>query len=190
MIQKSKQRFNVKVINTKTGKVMSDAEETSTHGPVIFFKIPKKIGAPDRYIVEVEYLGEKHFKVAYAKRLAVQTRNQELNAKYQKEQAEQALVLRQNRIMNQIELAFEKKGKHAVLFVTCDQCEAPATLLGLTHENPGSAVIAAEQITGAMCASHNNNYYRPFKTTVVIECSRLEFFYDGLKQIYVKKKVA
>ena len=79
-------------------------------------------------------------------------------------------------------------------FITCDDCDAPATHLGLTHENPGSQVIDPDQITGAWCKDHNDSIAnlwqhnsRPFKTTATIACIRLEFFYHGLRQIYVKE---
>jgi len=53
----------------------------------------------------------------------------------------------------------------------------------------GATVIDAEQITGALCASHEP-WWRMYKTTAFIKCSRLEFFYDGIKQIYVNPEAA
>jgi hypothetical protein len=186
-IQKSKSRIRIKVINKRTRKVVSDYENTGSYGAFVHLPMPTKMGAPDNYVVEVEYLGEHQFKTPYAKRLAAQQKNEEAAKKRKVEQDEKALVLRRKRIMNQIELAFEKKGKDAVKFVTCDECDAPAKVLGLTHENPGGAVISPEQVTGALCESHNNKYYWPYKTAAVIDCSVLEFFYDGLKQIYINR---
>jgi len=156
-------------------------------------KVPKKLGKPKTYTVTVEYLGEKQYKQTYAQRVNAHQKNQDRVRKFKEEQArlelekqEKELIQRRQRIMNQIELAFVKEGKEAVNFVTCDKCDAKAKLLGLQFENPGSSVIVPEQITGAWCEEHDNKYKRPFKTKAAIACGRLEFFYDGLRQIYVK----
>jgi hypothetical protein len=183
-IQPSKPRIRVKVVHKKTRRVLQDRECSYTYAHI---PMPTTIGVRETYIVEVEYVGDHQYKQPYAKRLAAQQRNQKAAEKHKKEVDEKALVLRQKRIMNQIELAFEKKGKDAVNFVTCDKCEAPAKFLGLAYENSGSATVSPEQITGAMCDDHNNNYHKPYKTTAVIACSILEFFYDGIKQIYINR---
>lgn len=184
-IQQAKKRYRVIVKDKKSGRVLSDVEQSSTYGVFIHGLTPQRLQVPESYIVTVEYVGDHQYKQPYAKRLAAQQRNEEARKKREQKEAEKSLVLRRNRIMNQIELAFEKKGKDAVKFVTCDECDDVAKVLGLTHENPGSQVIAPEQISGAMCEVHNNNYHKPYKTTAVIDCSRLEFFYDGIKQIYI-----
>ena len=184
-IQQSKSRLKMKVVHKKSGTVLQDHETTSTYGAFVHLPMPTKVGLTERYIVEVRYLGEHQFTTPYAKRLAAQQKSEERRKKWQQEQNEKALILRRNRIMNQIELAFVKNGKDAVKFVTCDVCDAPAKVLGLTHENPGSMVINPDQITGALCEDHKRG--RPFKTTALIECALLEFFYDGVKQIYINK---
>lgn len=88
--------------------------------------------------------------------------------------------------MNQIELAFVKQGKDAVKFVTCGTCSDLATVLVLSHLNPGSDVIQPDQIVGALCANHCS----PHSVLTVVPCAILEFFYDGLKQIYVNRALA
>jgi|HubBroStandDraft_5_1064220.scaffolds.fasta_scaffold73488_2 hypothetical protein len=186
-IQQVRKRYRVIIRDKKSGQVLTDAEQTSTYGVFIRGLTPTLLGVPQSYVVTVEYVGDYQFKSPYAKRLAAQQRNEELRKKHEVERQAKALVLRRIRIMNQIELAFVKNGKDAVHFVTCDKCEALATVLGLTHENPGATVIDPEQITGAMCANHDSKWSWPFKSTAVIECAILEFFYDGIKQIYVNR---
>ena len=187
-IQQAKQRYRVRVIRKSDGAVVADREDRSSYGAAWpgQLPIPKKIGVPDEYIVEVEYLGEYQFKQPYAKRLAAHQRQEEARKKREAELEEEALVLRRDRIMNQIELAFVKNGKDAVKFVTCAYCDRLAEVLGLTHENPGSAVINPDQITCALCKVHRGGRF--FKTTAVIECALLEFFYDGIKQIYINRR--
>jgi hypothetical protein len=184
-IQQSKKRYRVIIKDKKSGRVLSDEEQTSTYGVFIHGLTPSSLRVPESYIVTVEYVGDHQFKVPYARRLAAQKKNEERAEKARIKMEEAALILRRDRIMNQIELAFVKNGKDAVNFVTCDECEAPAKFLGLTHENAGSMVISPEQITGAMCDQHH--YHKPFKTTAVIACAILEFFYDGIKQIYINR---
>ena len=170
-------------------------EGTDLHSWGAYLRVPvgKEIGKVETFIVTVEYLGEKQYKQTYQQRVKALASSEKRREKWQKEQErlelerqEKQLIQRRNRIMNQIELAFVKQGKDAVNFVTCDQCDATATHLGLAYENPGSRVIDPDQITGAWCADHDNKHQRPFKTKAVIACERLEFFYDGLRQIYVK----
>lgn len=194
-IQQAKKRYRVIVKDKESGKVIKDEEQTSTYGVHIGSwntpgLTPTVLGAPQSFVVTVEYVGDFQYKQPYAKRLAAQQRNDESRKKRKDEDEAKALVRRRARIMNQIELAFVKNGKDAVQFVTCDKCEAPATVLCLTHENPGATVIDPEQITGAVCDSHNNKWSWPFKTTAVIKCNILEFFYDGIKQIYINRAAA
>jgi hypothetical protein len=175
---------------------MQDQEESSTYvtyGAYLRVPVPKKVGVPATYTVTVEYLGEHQYKRSYEQRVKAHAKSQERIKKWKEEQAkkeierqEQQLIQRRTRIMNQIELAFVKNGKDAVNFVTCDKCEATAKFLGLAYENPGGDVIDPDQITGAWCQEHDNKHQRPFKTTAAIACERLEFFYDGLRQLYVK----
>ena len=170
-------------------------EFTDTYGRNVFMHIPvgKKIGETETYTIEVTYLGEKQYKQTYQQRVKAlasaqkrQEKREEERKRLELERQEKELIQRRERIMNQIELAFVKNGKEAVNFVTCDKCDAKAKFLGLAFENPGSSVIVPEQITGAWCEEHDNKHMRPFKTKTAIACERLEFFYDGLRQIYVK----
>jgi hypothetical protein len=170
-------------------------ESTDLHSWGAYLRVPvgKEIGKVETFTVTVEYLGEKQYKQTYQQRVKALASSEKRREKWQKEQErlelerqEKQLVQRRKRIMNQIELAFVKDGKDAVNFVTCDQCDAMATHLGLAYENPGSQVIDPDQITGAWCAEHDNKHNRPFKTKAVVACNLLEFFYDGVRQIYVK----
>lgn len=200
-VQQSKKFYRIIVKDKKTGRVISDEEQRNNvflgswnHG----FLIPQHLQAPQSFIMTVEFLREEHYKKPYAARLAAQQKGQNkakvISAARQKEidaANEKALVLRRARIMNQIELAFEKKRKDAIKFVTCDSCNDVVKWIGLSHDNPGSTVIDPEQITGAWCAEHfhmhTNRQYWPYKTTAVVDCSWLEFFYDGLRQIYINR---
>jgi hypothetical protein len=195
MAPKIKHRARIKLIN-QNGTVVENRVDDSTYldsyGAYLRIPVPKIIGKTVTYTVAVEYLGEHQYKQTLAQRTRAHERNQERTKKWKEEQAKQELenqekqlIQRRNRIMNQIELAFVKKGKEAVNFVTCDKCDAMATFLGLAFENPGSTVIDPDQITGAWCKEHDNKYARPFKTKAAIACELLEFFYDGLRQIYV-----
>ena len=190
----------VEVTVTKAGKVVRQSTWESGHAlsygvnyPLV---CPKKAGESVTYSVTLRYVGEKQFAKSKAQRQKEFDKRQEREKKSAEkrkqkelEQNEAELILRRKRIMNQVELAFVKKVMGAVDFITCDECNAPATFLGLTHENPGSQVIDPDQITGAWCNQHDNQHKRPYKTTATIACNRLEFFYDGLRQIYVKDAV-
>jgi hypothetical protein len=204
-----KHRAQVTFTNSK-GQVLtggwgaSGTQEFDGNYNIIYLRVPvdtTKIGQVEKYTVTVEYLGEKKYKTSYATRAKALAKSEKRREEYEKEQKrlelereEKELLQRRKRIVNQIELAFVKKDG-AVDFITCDECDAPATHLGLTHENPGSQVIDPDQITCAWCEQHgdpkNSSYVRVrFKTTASIACSRLEFFYDGLRQIYVKDAAA
>lgn len=149
----------------------------------------------------------KQYKQTYDQRVKALAASERRRERLEKKQAQEALerqekelVQRRNRIMNQVELAFMQKGRDAVNFVTCDKCSALATRLCLGYENHGSPVIDPEQITGAVCEEHGKHpysansaqskyfgpYMLPYKTTATIACNRLEFFYDGLRQIVIK----
>jgi hypothetical protein len=176
---------------------IQEGADLFTWGAYLRVPVPKRIGKVETFTVTVEYLGEKQYKQTYQQRVKAQASAERRKEAWQKErerqeleQKEKQLIQRRERIMNQIELAFVKKGKDAVNFVTCDKCDALAKLLGLAFENPGSTVIDPDQITGAWCQDHNSQYQRPFKTKAAIPCERLEFFYDGLRQIYINKEEA
>jgi hypothetical protein len=166
-------------------------EFTDTYGRNVHLQLPvgKEVGKVETFTITVEYLGEHKYKQTYEQRVKAQARSEkqkERRAKEEEKKKEAQLLQRRQRIMNQIELAFVKQGRNAVNFVTCDKCDATAIALGLAYETPGSKVIDPDQITGAMCGEHSNKYCWPFKTTASIQCALLEFFYDGLRQIYVK----
>ena len=160
----------------------------------------RKVGQTKTYTVTVEYLGPKEYKQTYKQRVKALASSEKRREKYQKEHErqelerhEKELIQRRARIVNQIELAFVKKVQGAVDFITCDECSATAAFLGLVYETPGSQVIDFDQISGAWCALHHSVdphfTHRHFKTQGVIACDRLEFFYDGLRQICVKATV-
>ena len=174
---------------------------SSTSGPTLRVPVPKKIGDSQTYVVTVQYLGEHQYKQTLAQRTKSHAKSQERTKKWKEQQEklelvrqEKELLQRRQRIVNQIELAFVKKSQGAVDFITCDTCNAVAAHLGLAFENPGSSIIDPEQITGAWClqhhgSTHNGTFYpakRPFKTKASIACEKLEFFYDGLRQLCIK----
>ena len=197
MPPKIQHRIRTRVTDVR-GRIFQDNETTGTftYGRTHFvygLSVPTKVGEMATYIVTVEYLGERKYKRTFAQRTKAFDRNQERRKQRDEEQAkldlerqEKQLVQRRRRIMNQIELAFVNGVATAVNFITCDKCDATAKFLGLAYENPGSDVIDPEQITGAWCPAHNETHLRPFKTKIAIACERLEFFYDGLRQLYVK----
>lgn len=190
-INQFKPRARVVVTDAKTGKIVADQMDCSSYiqsiGAYCRMPVPVKEGKTAKYIVTVERLEDLQYAKPYAKRLAAQQRSEERSKKRAAEQEAKALILRRARIMNQIELAFAKNGKDAVKFVTCDECHDLASVLTLTHENPGSTIISPEQISGARCADHAP--WQHAKVPAVL-CDTLEFFYDGVKQIYVNKQVA
>lgn len=168
----------------------------------------KKVGQTKTYTVTVEYLGPRQYKQTYEQRVKAMAASEKRREAWQKKQEQEELerqekemIQRRKRIMNQIELAFVKQGRDAVNFITCDKCSAMATRLCLAYENPGSQVIDPDQITGAVCEEHGKHAYNaqtvkyfassmlPYKTKATIACNLLEFFYDGLRQIYVKATV-
>jgi hypothetical protein len=183
------------------GEVEIDGGGYSAGKIYLHLPVRMSVGPTENFTISVEYLGEKKYKTSYAARAKAlakaekyrEERDKEMK-RLQLERDEKELLQRRKRIVNQIELAFVKKDG-AVDFITCDECDASATHLGLTHENPGSQIIDPDQITAAWCEQHgdpkNSAYVRVrFKTTASIACSRLEFFYDGLRQIYVKDAAA
>lgn len=172
---------------------IQESADLHSWGAYLHVPVGKKVGVIEKFTVTVEYLGEKQYKQTYDQRVKAMASAERRREKWQKqhereelERKEKELIQRRKRIMNQIELAFVKKGKDAVNFVTCDKCDGMAKFLGLAYENPGSTVIDPDQITGAWCEEHDNQYALPFKTKAAIACNLLEFFYDGLRQIYVK----
>lgn len=84
-------------------------------------------------------------------------------------------------IVNQIELAFEKKMKTATEFVTCEHCHKKATQIVLERQPEGTTVFF-DQIVGARCADCAKWSKQPF-----VLCAKVEFFYDGLRQLHINK---
>jgi hypothetical protein len=95
-----------------------------------------------------------------------------------------ARKLARKRIQQQVDHAFaigNKGTEPAAKYITC-HCNAPAAYIELSQPlSKGAHVLDEDLITGAACASHvyNNGVER-------IPCDRLEFFYDGVRQIAVK----
>jgi hypothetical protein len=161
----------------------------------------------DRLTITVERIAKA--KVPTAKQLAarakfsqrMQAAAQQQRAEWEKQHQEQVRRmqdLRRARIINQIELAFEKKGKDAAKFITCDNCSGVATLLHLVHTPEGSA-IPFEDIAGAQCltcaaipAGVSVSAVRPnphaYRAEACVPCEQIEFFYQGLRQLYINKE--
>ena len=123
---------------------------------------------------------------ANAAREAERARRDEENQRAAEEQ--QARTRR--RIKNQIDYAFksgpESGSEPVAKYITCGYCDAPAEFLRLNREVPrGVAVLDESLITGATCAEHNKPGYCAI-TQAAIPCSRLEFFYSGIRQIGIK----
>ncbi len=115
--------------------------------------------------------------------------------KYRQESDQRTINLR-NRIKQQVDHAFAL-GKHgtesAAKYITCQHCDGPATVVYL--DQPlirGAAVLDEDTIVGASCAPHINNsvygYYSSHnnKNVTKVPTDKLEFFYDGIRQIAVK----
>jgi hypothetical protein len=187
-IVKSKPMVRTKLMavnSTGTKRVIQEHVRAESYKPIVWLPMPTKLGVTEKYFVEVEYMGEKEYKRPYAKRLAAQQSAAAASAKIKAELAAKGIVSCRQRIMNQVELAFEKKGKTAMQFITCSHsdCNDLAVTLTLAHLHPGSTMIDPEQITGATCKRHT--WHKPQGTTAQIPCDKLEFFYDGLRQIYI-----
>jgi hypothetical protein len=102
-----------------------------------------------------------------------------------KKEAEIRKINLRMRIKSQVDHAFAV-GKHgtepAAKYITCQHCDAPAALVTLSQKvAPGAAVLDEDTITGAVCTAHGQ-WVREEK----ISCSKLEFFYDGIRQIAIK----
>jgi hypothetical protein len=118
---------------------------------------------------------------------------------HQKKLAEEQVEARKatrRQIVNQIEHAF-KTGKagaeSAVQYITCTSCQQEADVLYLNQPlPPGATVLDEATIQDARCSQHDyvskgNKYYATNQGVgQVVKCSRLEFFYDGVRQIALK----
>lgn len=114
-----------------------------------------------------------------------QARNEQ-RAELEKE-AQQRVVNLRKRIKHQVDHAFAtgKSGTEpASKYITCQHCDAPAVLLHLNQKlSPGAAVLDEDTIIGAVCDTHSNWGGNVEK----IPCAKLEFFYDGIRQIAIKR---
>lgn len=115
--------------------------------------------------------------------------------RWKKEAAERIVNMRK-RIKNQVDHAFAL-GSHgtepAAKYITCQHCDAPAAVLSLSSAPArGSSVLDEDTIVGALCHQHRQStpysYYNRYRcgSVTTLEVSRLEFFYDGIRQIAIK----
>lgn len=106
------------------------------------------------------------------------------------EEAKQRVINVRKRIQRQIDHAFAtgKSGTEPVsMYITCEDCDAPATQLTLSQPMPkGVQVLDEDLIIGAQCKTHSQYYGQRGGEKIL--CSRLEFFYDGVRQIALKAK--
>jgi len=104
---------------------------------------------------------------------------------WEKERQQRIVHLRQ-RIRHQVDHAFAigKSGTEpASKYITCEHCDAPAAWLVLSRAiTKGACVLDEDTIVGALCAGHGNYNGNSQK----VPCARLEFFYDGVRQIAIK----
>lgn len=129
---------------------------------------------------------KKEIAAEKARRAAKAQARKEQRAKWEKERQQEIVNTRQ-RIKHQVDHAFitGKSGTEpASKFITCEHCNAPAKFLLLNQKpSPGAAVLDEDTITGAICGTHNWRNGNDVK----ISCSQLEFFYDGVRQIAIKR---
>jgi hypothetical protein len=119
---------------------------------------------------------------------------QEQRAKWDAE-ARQRVINMRKRIQQQVDYAFSlgKKGTEpAAKFITCTNCDAPAAVVCLNEPIAhGATVLDEDTIIGAMCSAHSQHspygyHARGRYILVTVPCSKLEFFYDGVRQIAIK----
>jgi len=121
----------------------------------------------------------------------------EREAKWRAE-AEQKVINMRERIKRQVDYAFSqgKTGTEpAAKYITCQHCDGPAAVVCLNQPVArGASVLDEDTIVGALCAAHIQHspysYYTRYSRNDVfkVECSKLEFFYDGVRQIAIKAK--
>jgi hypothetical protein len=122
-----------------------------------------------------------------AKLAALQTKKEakEAEEKQREEERNRRIVAARERIVNQIELAFEKKMKDAMHYVTCDGCSKKATRL-VVQRLPEGSVVPFENIVGALC---DGDYHPHWDKRPTVACAAMEFFYDGMRQLHLNKGV-
>jgi hypothetical protein len=140
----------------------------------------ENLGAVPRHKYTAEERAQK-----IAKRDAERKAREEAEERRKEEQRRRVIAVRQ-RIVNQIELAFEKKMKTATEFVTCEHCNEKATQI-IVQRTPEGSAVPFEDIVSARCADHAKWFHRLCKGDPFVDCDRVEFFYDGLRQLHVNK---
>jgi hypothetical protein len=106
-----------------------------------------------------------------------------------------AQALLRQRVRNQIDLAFKtgvSGSEPAAKYITCDyyNCNAQAAVLVLSRPiQKGATALDEDTIIGVRCELHkpsNTGVYRvAFNAADAVECSRLEFWYDGVRKITI-----
>jgi hypothetical protein len=203
---------NEKIIFEKEGKDYSSIQEAGQEIKAMLWQRWQAMGAKEgekisfNVQVDIECTMNRRAEprapgiIRYEKAQRTMKRNA---AALQEQKAEKErvrrLVLLRERIKNQIDYAFKsghQSGTEPVAkYITCGSCNAPATHLYLDRSIPPGAIVLDESaIVGAVCeednyASGNGNYYRQnYGVEEIFPCSRLEFFYDGIRQIGIKEK--
>jgi len=126
---------------------------------------------------------------AEKKAKAEKARQRAIDKENRKKAEERERICRRQRITNQIDHAFrsgpEAGSEPAAKYITCQRCDAPAVFLELDREVPrGAAVLDESTIIGAGCSEHD---YTRYSGNEKILCSRLEFFYTGIRRIGIKE---
>lgn len=132
-----------------------------------------------------KYTKEERVQRRKAREAERQARAAEKEA-WRKEQAEQQrirIAAYRQQIVNQIELAYEKKLKDALHYLTCEHCAAKAAWI-IVDRPPEGTAIQFDSITGALCANH---YHPQYDKRPVVHCTKVEFFYDGLRHLHINK---
>jgi hypothetical protein len=104
-----------------------------------------------------------------------------------KKESEQRLIHLRQRIKHQVDHAFAtgKSGTEpASKYITCEHCNAPAEVVCVSSALVRAvSVLDEDTITGALCSKHSHHTYGIVEK---LPCARLEFFYDGIRQIAIK----
>jgi hypothetical protein len=130
-----------------------------------------------------------------AAQAAKRQKKTEQNEKYRADADQRTINLR-NRIKTQVDHAFTtgKSGTEpASKYITCQHCDAPAAVLCLNQPLArGASVLDEDTIVGALCIPHIKHGVYGYQSShsaadvVGVPCSKLEFFYDGVRQIAIK----
>jgi hypothetical protein len=120
---------------------------------------------------------------------AEKARQRAIDIENRKKAEEKERACRRQRITNQIDHAFksgpESGSEPVAKYISCQRCDAPAVFLELDREVArGAAVLDESTIIGAGCSEHD---YTRYSGNEKILCSRLEFFYTGIRKIGIKE---